>query len=1155
MRGAASKYLSPALLLLLVTCHDNGTGPLLIAAISLTPSHRTLPVPQTTQLVATPRDPAGTAMNGATIHWSSSDPSRATVSPGGLVSTHAPGIVTITATSGSHSGIATLNILPAAATVTVAPDTVTVLSGDSLGFRAAVYDSLGNTLGGRLVQWTSSDTTVLTITPDGLVHGHLPGRATVTAQVERARGSATVRVWCSPFTRLEVTPDSTRLSVGEMVTLTANGIDASVCGAAPATVLWRTPEPGLVIVLGNVVTAIGAGRARLIAEGTEFAVRGLTDTAIVRIDPRVATVSVVPESISAYLFALVFPVAIARDSAGMVLPGHAVTWRSSNGTVAGFRHDSLVTSAVGTTTIQATVDGVTGGATVIVDTAPAPFIYPSGVEVLATTTASLTIYPALDQSAALASSDTSIFTLDPADTMVTGVTTAPLHAKAPGLAALIATSQGRVAAARVLVYGLVVRQVTIAPRPFLLRVGDSLLLNADVRYSTPMNPYPFYPILFASSDTVVATVDDSGKVIARSPGRTVLTAMSGGVSDTVTLRVPSAAAPQLAAVDSSPMVAGNAVTIRGANFSAVADSNVVTVGGLPARVSAAAPGEITIQLAAADSYPCRPTAPALLRIMVGEEAAETTAVLRVAAFHQMTAGDTLRLFGAALRCNEFPDGIYLGTIANTGPAPSAPVQFRVATQPVAVRAVAAPRPAARASAAPPEVAPSRALAWAREASRVDQRWLAANQSMLRRSPPPPVAALVAALAAPASGAFRTIRVPIIDAADACTHYTEITTRTAYVGSRVTILEDINGPLQGQLDPLYAAIGAEYDTAALPLLQQTIGPLNGGPVLLVFTPAVNEFGLGAFVAACDLFPRNSAPASNEVPVVYALAADTGAGFSGPFTREVWRWLIRRYLVHEGAHLAVFAERIARGVPPLDPWLQESVASVVEELWARRLYGAAWKGDLDYQHSLYCDVRPTFPECGGRPFAMFGLFSSLYDFDQLLETRSVLGPANGDGVLFPGAGWSFLRWAIDQYATTEAPFIKALVDEPVSDGVTDLERRTGSPFSIMLADWVMASGLDDGLLPGVPARFAIPTWNMHDVFAGMCQDFPDVFTQPYPLPVRSLYYGGVSPLITLSGGGVSYWEPWIGGASVPRFLNVFTPGGASLPPRLTVEVFRQ
>ena len=56
--------------------------------------------------------------------------------------------------------------------------------------------------------------------------------------------------------------------------------------------------------------------------------------------------------------------------------------------------------------------------------------------------------------------------------------------------ALFVASQVRVAAARVLVYGLVVRQVTISPRPFLLRVGDSLLLNADVRYSTPMNLYP-----------------------------------------------------------------------------------------------------------------------------------------------------------------------------------------------------------------------------------------------------------------------------------------------------------------------------------------------------------------------------------------------------------------------------------------------------------------------------------------------------------------------------------------------------------------------------------------------------------------------------------------------------------------------------------------
>lgn len=1146
---------------LLATCRDAGTGPLaVIAAVSLTPSHSTLPAPQSIQLVATPRDPSGKANARASVRWRSSDSTLASVSPTGLVSTHAPGFVTITATSGSASGISTLNILPAAATLTITPDTGMLLGGDSLVFHAAVYDSLGAALGGRPVQWSSSDTTVVRITPDGYAHGGAPGRANVIAKVEGAQGTATVRVWCSPFTHIEASPESAWVSVGELLGLTGSATDPN-CSLAPYAIQWKSLDPELATVTqAGVVTAIGQGRARIVAVGAQFEDLGLADTVIVHIDPRVASVTVVPDSFTAQWFAWEFPQAVVRDSAGTVLQGHVVAWSSSNGTVAHFLHDSLLTSAVGTITIRAKVDGVTGTGTVTVDSTPAPSLVPSTIEVLTTTTVPVQIGNTFGQTVSLSSTDTTRFTVTPSDTVITGPTTVLVYGKAPGLAALQVASQGRMTLGRVRTYSLTVDRVTISPRPFMLRVGDTLRLNADVSYETSYPPP--YPIFWTSADSSIASVDDSGVVTARQPGLTVLTATSGGVSDTATLRVPSRSAPQIVTLDTGPVVAGTSLTIQGANFSPIPDSNRVSVGGLPALVTSASASSLTVLIPPADSFPCRPSAPAPLRILVGNEAAETTAVLQVASRRTMASGDTLRLFGAALRCNEFPDGIYLGTFANTGTAPTSAVAFRVATTPVALRAGPPRFRGPAVATAPPTLDAARVLAWTREASRVDRRWLSLDHEFLRRAPP-----LRGAWSASASSAssvsanapFRTIRVPIIDAAGVCVHYTAITARAAYVGQKVTVLEDINAPLAGTIDPLYAAIGARYDSVMVPVIEGNIGsPLAAGgssQVLLVFSPAVNEFGAGAFVTACDLFPESTAPSSNESPVVYAAVPDTGSGFDAGLTKDVWWWLLPRLLMHESAHLALFAERLAQGLPPEDPWLEEGVASVTEELWARHIYGGTWQQNLGYRATLYCDVRPTFPECGGRPFAMFALFASLYDFDQGLESRSVLGPAGDDDFLFPGASWSFLRWAIDQYATREASFLMALVHDPSSNGVAALQLQTGSPFSAMLADWTMATGLDDSQLPDVPGRYAIPTWNMRDVFNGMYQDFYETFTQPYPLPVRSLYYGGISDLITLGGGGVSYWEPWIPGSSGSRFLTVYTPNSGPLPPTLTLVIFRE
>lgn len=1151
------------LLALLATCRDAGTGPLaVIAAVSLTPSHSTLPAPQSIQLVATPRDPSGKPNARASVRWHSSDSTLASVSPSGLVSTHAPGFVTITATSGPASGISTLNILPAAATLAISPDSGLLLGGDSLVFHAAVYDSLGTVLGGRSVQWSSSDTTVVRMTPDGYAHGRAPGRAFVMAKVEGAQATALVRVWCSPFTHIEASPDSAWVSVGELLGLTASATDPN-CGLAPYAIQWKSLDPGLATVTqAGVVTAIGQGRARIVAVGAQFEDLGLADTVIVHIDPRVASVTVVPDSFTAQWFAWEFPQAVVRDSAGTVLQGHVVAWSSSNGTVAHFLHDSLLTSAVGTITIRAKVDGVTGTGTVTVDSTPAPSLVPSTIEVLTTTTVPVQIGNTFGQTVALSSTDTTRFTVTPSDTVITGPTTVLLYGKAPGLAALQVASQGRMTLGQVRTYSRTVDRVTISPRPFLLRVGDTLRLNADVSYETSYPPP--YPILWTSADSSIASVDDSGVVTARQPGLTLLTATSGGVSDTATLRVPSPSAPQIGTLDSGPIVAGTSLTIEGANFSPIPDSNRVSFGGLPALVTSASASSLTVLIPPADSFPCRPSAPAPLRILVGNEAAETTAVLQVAARRTMASGDTLRLFGAALRCNEFPDGIYLGTFANTGTAAASAVAIRVATTPVALRASVTARVASAPAAARPTLDPARALAWTREASRVDRRWLSLDREFLRRAPSlrggwsasAPTASSASSVSA--SSPFRTIRIPIIDAAEICSHYTAITARTAYVGRAVTVLEDINAPLAGTIDPLYAAIGARYDSVMLSVLEDNIGsPLaaRGSQVLLVFSPAVNEFGAGAFVAACDLFPESTAPASNGSPVVYASVPDTGTGFDGGLTKDVWRWLLPRVLMHESAHLTLFAERLAQGVPPEDFWLEEGVASITEEMWARRIYGGLWKQNLGYRATLYCDVRPTFPECGGQPLAMFALFSSLYDFDRGLESRSVLGPTSADDFLFPGGSWSFLRWAIDQYATTEASFLKALAHDPSANGVASLQNQTGEPFSTMLADWMMASGLDDSELSGVPGRYSIPTWNMRDVFYGLYQDFFETFTEPNPIPVRSLYYGGISDPINLGGGGVSYWEPWIPGSTGLRFLTVYSPNGGPLPPSLTLVLFRE
>lgn len=92
---------------------DPTPPPPTVASVTVSPTTAALTVPATVQLTATARDANGNAMN-ATIAWSSSASTVATVSQTGLVTSVSAGTAIITATAGAQSASATI-------TVSVAP--------------------------------------------------------------------------------------------------------------------------------------------------------------------------------------------------------------------------------------------------------------------------------------------------------------------------------------------------------------------------------------------------------------------------------------------------------------------------------------------------------------------------------------------------------------------------------------------------------------------------------------------------------------------------------------------------------------------------------------------------------------------------------------------------------------------------------------------------------------------------------------------------------------------------------------------------------------------------------------------------------------------------------------------------------------------------
>src|SRR5579862_4181135 len=107
----AGHIIGSGVLLALAGCGEH-VSPTAIASVAVTPSTASLNVGAQLTVTAQVKNAQGSVVTGASIAYTSSDTAKATVTTSGVVSAIAPGAVTITAASGSHSGHADLTLNP-----------------------------------------------------------------------------------------------------------------------------------------------------------------------------------------------------------------------------------------------------------------------------------------------------------------------------------------------------------------------------------------------------------------------------------------------------------------------------------------------------------------------------------------------------------------------------------------------------------------------------------------------------------------------------------------------------------------------------------------------------------------------------------------------------------------------------------------------------------------------------------------------------------------------------------------------------------------------------------------------------------------------------------------------------------------------------------
>ncbi len=152
--------------------------------IDITPLYATLKaVGETVRLSATVYDQNNSAMNGAVINWSSSNPGVAAVSQQGLVTAVKNGSAVISARSGGATATVTVTVAQTAGRIVIEPDAATLTSfGATIQLTATVLDGNGQPVEGAVVAWETSDAEVASVSTRGLVRAVGNGVSRITAR-------------------------------------------------------------------------------------------------------------------------------------------------------------------------------------------------------------------------------------------------------------------------------------------------------------------------------------------------------------------------------------------------------------------------------------------------------------------------------------------------------------------------------------------------------------------------------------------------------------------------------------------------------------------------------------------------------------------------------------------------------------------------------------------------------------------------------------------------------------------------------------------------------------------------------------------------------------------------------------------------------------
>ncbi len=543
--------------------------------IELTPASARIAVGTFARFNATGRFTDGTTQDVTNVaSWSVSDSLVASASnaPGniGRVDGLAGGSVSVRASYRGVVGTAALDVVNTPLVrLDVSPASPSAPAGlnQPLAVQGTFADGSTQDLT-SLVSWSTSNASIVTVSPAGLAHALVAGSATVSATALGVTGSATFVVTNALLVGLDVAPASLSLPRGLTGDLVATGrfTDGSTADVT-SQVAWSVANPAIVSVSNAMpfgrATALALGRTQVTASlGAQSASIELTVTAAVL---QQLTVSPASASVPRGLTVAFYVTGLFSDGSSSDLT-EQVSWSSSAPAIASVSNVAGTRGAVqalqlGSTTITAAQGPVSVDASVTVTAAvlaslqlspPSPVV-PRGLERAMVATGLYTDGTTQDltSSATWASSNPGIASVSNASGSE-GVVTA----NAQGLVTITATFGPRSGSVQLTVSPAVLRSIQLTPSNPSVPAGLQLGLTATGVYSDSSTQDVTSQVAWSSSDQAIAVVSNAsgseGLVTGRVAGSCTLSALLDGVTATTTFTVSPAVLQQLQLTPPNP---------------------------------------------------------------------------------------------------------------------------------------------------------------------------------------------------------------------------------------------------------------------------------------------------------------------------------------------------------------------------------------------------------------------------------------------------------------------------------------------------------------------------------------------------------------------------------------------------------------------------